>query len=322
MNSCHRRPKSDHLTRLFTVVALAVTLSAVPSMSQTNTFPPSGNVGINTSGPYSNLTVIGTSVFGNGVFPVATFGLCCGRGGWFSNNENGFLFFGNMQPGVATDRGGAIYLGARNTTGVDDFAYSKIVGARADAVDGSSLTYLAFSTSLAERMRIDKNGNVGIGTTTPASKLDINGNVNVSGNIAAKYQDVAEWVPATETMEPGTVVVLNPERANEVMPSTLAYDTTVVGVVSANPGLILGESGASKAQIAASGRVRVKASATKAPIHIGDLLVTSGKTGVAMKSEPIEIAGHTFHQPGTIIGKALEPLVSGEGEILVLLSLQ
>jgi hypothetical protein len=41
-----------------------------------------------------------------------------------------------------------------------------------------------------------------------------------------------------------------------------------------------------------------------------------------MRSKPIEIQGRRFHQPGTIIGKALEPLAGGEGEILVLLSMQ
>jgi hypothetical protein len=172
------------------------------------------------------------------------------------------------------------------------------------------------------RVYVNTSGNVGIGTTTPTKKLDVNGDINVSGNINAKYQDVAEWVPATEAMEPGTVVVLNPEKSNEVMPATRAYDTTVAGVVSTNPGLTLGERAASKAQIATVGRVRVKASATEQPIHIGDLLVTSGKTGVAMRSEPMQISGRAFHQPGTIIGKALEPLQKGEGEILVLLSLQ
>jgi len=52
------------------------------------------------------------------------------------------------------------------------------------------------------------------------------------------------------------------------------------------------------------------------------LLVTSNVPGTAMYSEPIEIAGLKIHRPGTIIGKALEPLQSGGGEILVLLSLQ
>ena len=56
--------------------------------------------------------------------------------------------------------------------------------------------------------------------------------------------------------------------------------------------------------------------------QIGDLLVTSDMPGVAMKSEPIVINGRKLHSPGTLIGKALEPLANGQGEILVLLSLQ
>jgi hypothetical protein len=50
--------------------------------------------------------------------------------------------------------------------------------------------------------------------------------------------------------------------------------------------------------------------------------VTSGKSGLAMKSLPIMVAGASIHHPSTIIGKALEPLTKGRGEILVLLSLQ
>ncbi len=42
----------------------------------------------------------------------------------------------------------------------------------------------------------------------------------------------------------------------------------------------------------------------------------------AMKSEPINIGGVQLHRPGTLIGKALEPLEKGSGRILVLLSLQ
>jgi hypothetical protein len=41
-----------------------------------------------------------------------------------------------------------------------------------------------------------------------------------------------------------------------------------------------------------------------------------------MKSEPIMIGNRQIHAPGTLIGKAFEPLESGTGEILVLLSLQ
>ena len=69
-------------------------------------------------------------------------------------------------------------------------------------------------------------------------------------------------------------------------------------------------------------RVKVKVDASRGAIGVGNLLVTSEKEGVAMRSEPMEINGRQFHQPGTILGKALEPLRDGEGEILVLLSLQ
>ena len=167
-------------------------------------------------------------------------------------------------------------------------------------------------------------GRIGIGTTTPdpTKMLDVNGDINVSGNINAKYQDVAEWVPASEPMTAGTVVVLNGLRSNEVMPATRAYDTAVAGVVSASPGVILGEPSSQKARIATTGRVRVKVDATTHPVAIGDLLVTSNKPGMAMVSEPIDAGGIRIHRPGTLIGKALEPLPAGEGEILVLLSLQ
>jgi hypothetical protein len=181
----------------------------------------------------------------------------------------------------------------------------------------------------AEKMRLDSSGNVGIGTTPGASyKLDVNGQAHVSGdmtvdgNIAAKYQDVAEWVPSTQKLAAGTVVVLDTGKINHVQASTKAYDTAVAGVVSDTPGIILGQGDGDKLKVATTGRVKVKVDATRAPIKVGDLLVTSDMEGVAMKSTEVDLGGVKIHRPGTIIGKALEPLDKGTGEILVLLSLQ
>jgi hypothetical protein len=74
--------------------------------------------------------------------------------------------------------------------------------------------------------------------------------------------------------------------------------------------------------VATTGRVRIKVDATRAPIRVGDLLVTSDREGFAMRSDPVDLGGTKLHRPGTLIGRALEPLSKGIGEILVLLSLQ
>ncbi|HUP61010.1 MAG TPA: hypothetical protein VNA69_11380 [Thermoanaerobaculia bacterium] len=160
------------------------------------------------------------------------------------------------------------------------------------------------------------------GVSTFAGSVTVAGDVTVTGNIAAKYQDVAEWVTSDQDLSAGTVVVLGRDRVNTVTAATEPFDTRVAGVVSERPGLILGEAGADKEMIATTGRVRVRVDASKQSIAIGDLLVTSNRIGMAMKSTAVDVAGIQMHRPGTIIGKALEPLATGEGEILVLLSLQ
>lgn len=180
-------------------------------------------------------------------------------------------------------------------------------GLKLDAADGNKFKVLYGTTG---------------GFTSTALTIDPSGNLLVDGNINAKYQDVAEWVPAEGEMPAGTVVILNPLKTNVVLPSIKSYDTTVAGVVSDQPGVLLGVGGENKAKIATTGRVKVRVDARAHPIHIGDLLVTSDIPGTAMLSEPLDLGGVKIHRPGTLIGKALEPLAGGEGEILVLLSLQ
>ena len=172
-------------------------------------------------------------------------------------------------------------------------------------------------------------GNVGVATASPTEKLHVTGNVKVTGNIDvggninAKYQDMAEWVDSPQELAAGTVVVLDSAKANQVIASTRRYDSHVAGVISLKPGVALGERGEGRVLVATTGRVKVKVDASNGPINIGDLLVTSDKQGVAMKSVPVKVGGGMrIHRPGTLIGKALEPLQKGTGEILVLLSLQ
>jgi hypothetical protein len=76
------------------------------------------------------------------------------------------------------------------------------------------------------------------------------------------------------------------------------------------------DDGEGVAPLALVGRVLCKVDATKAPIQPGDLLVSSGTPGHAMKCTSKRPAA------GTVIGKALEPLASGTGTIQVLVTLR
>jgi hypothetical protein len=216
-------------------------------------------------------------------------------------------------------------------TGASDFLWSTSGQGYVAAIENRDTTANLRNALLVKAAATDTNSYIAKfesgGVNRVAVRADglvsVNGSISATGTIVgAVYQDVAEWVPATTKMDPGTVVVLNPEHNNEVMPSEEAYDTRVAGVVSAQPGVLLGKGGDAKAMIATTGRVRVHVDATKHPVRIGDLLVTSDTAGTAMVSEPMEINGRKFHQPGTVVGKALEPLAGGRGEILVLLSMQ
>lgn len=243
----------------------------------------------------------------------------------------GALELAHTYPDAAGNPAGIVIFADPNQSGAE-----KRVGAIIGVTDGTTVNnrggYLNFWTkgdgaALQERLRIDRNGNVGIGTASPAAKLDVNGSANFSGtvtggNIQAKYQDLAEWVPGSGALNAGTVVILDPGRRNAVIPSRSTYDTRVAGVVSAHPGILLGERSAVSAAVATTGRVLVKADATRGPIRVGDLLVTSDCEGYAMKSVPVDVGGVALHRPGTLLGKALEPLDEGYGAILVLLSLQ
>lgn len=264
-------------------------------------------------------------------------------------DSNGNLGIGTTSPAVLMDlKGNNVPFGGQLRLQAPDYAQitfsnsnnpalnaANRLGSIYYSIGNSTLNIESFGGQKYLALNAESGGNVGIGTASPNSKLEVAGNISVTGtgnitaagtitggNIVAKYQDVAEWVPASEQLSAGTVVVLDSTKSNQVISSTQGYDTRVAGVISAQPGIALGESGAGKVLVATTGRVLVRVDATNSPIHIGDLLVTSDVPGSAMKSEPIKVGGRLMHMPGTLIGKALEPLEKGSGKILVLLSLQ
>jgi hypothetical protein len=255
--------------------------------------------------------------------------------------RTGYVGIGTATPGspleiLTTDTTGRKLRLASSNRGIDFFVLGSNNNPTIQSVGVGTALELQAGNANNGNYLFTSSGNVGIATPgQPTEKLEVNGNIKLTGsgnitasgtidagNIKARYQDVAEWVPASEQLSAGTVVVLDSTKSNQVTSSSTSYDTRVAGVVSEQPGIALGEKSEGKVLVATTGRVRVKVDATRGPIHIGDLLVTSDIPGVAMKSEPVNLGGVQFHRPGTLIGKALESLEKGKGAILVLLSLQ
>ena len=166
-------------------------------------------------------------------------------------------------------------------------------------------------------------GNVGIGTLSPAYKLDVNGTTRTHSIIITGGADLAEpFKMGCAELPKGSVVVIDKEHPGELKASSMAYDRTVAGIVSGangiNPGIALHQEGALEGgqNVALSGRVYVLADANSGPIEPGDLLTTSDMPGHAMK-----VIDHARAQ-GAIIGKAMTGLARGTGMVLVLVTLQ
>ena len=124
-------------------------------------------------------------------------------------------------------------------------------------------------------------------------------------------------------LEPGMVVIIDPENSGSLTMSGQPYDRRVAGIISGaggvKPGMLMGQKGSvadGTQPVALTGRVYCRADASKGPIEPGDLLTTSDVPGHAMK-----VIDYTQAQ-GAILGKAMSSLKSGQGLVLVLVSLQ
>jgi hypothetical protein len=288
---------------------------------------PAGQFGQNTGGgtyTFAGAVGVGTTT------PNTTYKLDVA--GSVRSSSGGFVFpDGTTQSTAATSQN--IFKNIANSAGSTQFSASSTNDSiRFAGAGGTTVTF----NSTNKQITIDgSNSNVAaanvpagnFGANTGGGNYTFPANVTVTGtleggNIKAKYQDVAEWVESSQELVAGTVVVLDVTKSNQVVASTQSYDSRIAGVISTSPGIALGEEREGRVLVATTGRVKVKVDASHGPIQIGDLLVTGDKQGFAMKSVPIDIGGVRIHRPGTLIGKALEPLEKGQGEILVLLSLQ
>jgi hypothetical protein len=171
------------------------------------------------------------------------------------------------------------------------------------------------------RFVVQNSGNVGIGIPTPATKLHVNGDITVTGDVFLSGADCAEHFDASGPQpEPGTVVVIDDDGT--LRESRDAYDKKVAGVISGagdyRHGLVLDKRSPDEGRVplALLGKVYCKVDAGYAPVNVGDLLTTSPTRGHAMKAtEPTKAFG-------AVVGKALRALERGQGLVPILVALQ
>ncbi len=131
-------------------------------------------------------------------------------------------------------------------------------------------------------------------------RVTSDGNIYSSenGGFYSGGADLAENYTSTDELEPGDVVMIDPNTPHGVLKTPSNYQGVTLGVVSTAPGFVAGAYTKNAYPIGLIGRVPVKVSTENGKIKIGDYLTVSSVSGYAMKAT---LAGH-------VIGKALESL--------------
>ena len=150
-----------------------------------------GNVGIGTTSPSTNLEIV-TSNPSNGINLTTNTGNLWGV--LLNTNSNDFpvgklaLKFGSNETASITARSNEMRIG------------------------GSQMN-ITFYTSSSEKFRVDTNGNVGIGTTSPGAKLSVNGNVKIEGTNSLLFGGSAS-IPSWAINHNGSDLLIDDQGGN------------------------------------------------------------------------------------------------------------
>jgi len=127
------------------------------------------------------------------------------------------------------------------------------------------------------------------------------------GSVAYVRHPLSDFFPTRSAIEAGDVVVNDAEERGSVKRADRLEDRTVIGIA-------ISPAADGRVEVAMASVAEVRVDAGYGAILAGDLLVSSATPGAAMLA--------TTPEPGTILGKALEPLDSGIGTIRVLVMLR
>jgi len=169
------------------------------------------------------------------------------------------------------------------------------------------------------------NFNAPLNEMTQVARIDTSGNVHAAGAFYANGSDYAVSIPVEgqpHDYKPGDVLAIDPRRNGTFERVAVPYSSRIAGVFAIKSGVVgsshaLGtEEFQSEVPLTISGIVPCNVTVENGPVQRGDLLVSSSKAGYAMKGTD------RARMAGAILGKALEPLDSGEGVISVLVTLE
>ncbi|MCE9637132.1 MAG: hypothetical protein K8T90_15615 [Planctomycetes bacterium] len=264
----------------------------------------------------------GTGVVGNGA-----------TGGSFqSTTTGGMAVFAQGDNAIwANGTSGGIAVRGRATGTTAIGVYGETVGSSGIAVQavtsagGGNAIVANLSTGITNSTTTTDNLFIGQNLGTNVARVDRTGRGFFNGGTQTNGADVAESMPADSAfrpLEPGDVLVVSRVNDGHVALSCESESTTVLGVYSTRPGVILtlhdvaGESvPAGEVPCGIKGRIPTKVCDEGGAIHRGDLLVTASRAGYAKRAS-------ANPKPGSIVGKALAELESGEALILVMVSVQ
>ena len=305
---------------------LGLTMMAVAAAAQTT---------VTTSGGTTNTVPVFTGSARVGNSPISVSG---GNVGIGTTNPVTALSLADVfdpNPNTGSQRyyanGGLTFTSSHGYT-IGQIAPVQESGQYVDRGDMAFLVGQGSGTTIEAMRVLGINGSVGIGTTNPQAKLEINGNLRFTADGTVQTTawtgtlcggDYAESVDVTgdrKKYEPGDVLVIDPNTPGKFLKSADPYSSSVSGIYSTKPGTVGRRQVTAKSPdevpMAVVGIVPAKVSAENGAIRPGDLLVSSSKIGYAMKGTD------RSQMLGAVIGKALGSLDSGTGVIEVLVTLQ
>ena len=241
-----------------------------------------------------------------------------GYGGYFYNNAGGDGVRGEGWFGVYGE-GTSAGMRGQSTNGYGVYG----LGSNGIGVGGATLA---------------TNHNYGFYTTDNLYSLNIHllgaemQVVQNGGETLLESGDVVAFSGMGAPLEAGGQPVIQVESvdaANSTAVAGVVYSRYNVAALAATaealPAAITPEGAAAPGDfllVVVRGPVQVKASALAGALAAGDLVSSAGITGFAAKSAEVTASGVPSTLPGTVLGKALEPLAGGEARIYIYVTLQ